>query len=85
MNSTIARYLALPLLSAGIIGGAALGLAGAASAAEVAPSPGPAIVATPQIHAQPAPEAVPGYWWHRHHTSLLDPMTAASFPANPMG
>ena len=34
MNSTrFARYFALPIVSAGIIGGAALGLAGAASAA----------------------------------------------------
>lgn len=84
MNSTIARYLALPLLSAGILG-AALGLAGTAAAAEVAPSPGSSMIATPQVHAQPAPEALPGYWWHRHHTTLLDPMTAADFPADPIG
>lgn len=77
MNTTIARNLALPLLSAGIIG-AALGLAGTAAAAEMNPQPG--IVATPQDHAQPAPEAVAGSQWHRHHNSLLDPNTAASFP-----
>lgn len=81
MNRTVARYLALPLLSAGILGGAALGLAGTAAAAEMKPQPG--IVAAPQDHAQPAPEAVPGSQWHRHHTSLLDPNTAASF-SHPM-
>lgn len=76
MKNTVARYLALPILSAGIIGGA-LGLAGVASAAETAPQPG--IVATPQVHAKPATEASPGYWWHRHHPSLLDPKAAANF------
>ncbi|EHB55235.1 Dyp-type peroxidase family protein [Mycolicibacterium rhodesiae JS60] len=76
MKNTVARYLALPILSAGIIGGA-LGVAGAASAAEAAPQPG--IVATPQVHAKPAAEASPGYWWHRHHPSLLDPRAAANF------
>ncbi|MCB0939539.1 MAG: hypothetical protein KDB72_04780 [Mycobacterium sp.] len=85
MNRTAARYLALPLLSAGIIGGAALGLAGTAAAAEMNPQPTPGMVATPQVHAQPAPEAVPGYYWHRHHTTLLDPMTAADFPSVAMG
>ena len=85
MNSTIARYLALPLLSAGIIGGAALGLAGTANAAEGGAPTGSNAVASPQIHAKPAPEAVPGYRWHRHHTTLLDPNTAANFPANPLG
>lgn len=84
MNSTIARYLALPLLSAGIIE-AALGLAGTASAAESSTQPGSSVIATPQTHAQPAAEALPGYWWHRHHTTLLDPMTAADFPADPIG
>ena len=78
MKRTIARSLVLPLLSAGIIGGAALGLAGTAAAAEMNPQPG--LVATPPDHAKPAPEAVPGAQWHRHHNSLLDPHTAASFP-----
>jgi hypothetical protein len=64
MNSTrFARYFALPIVSAGIIGGAALGLAGTASAAEVDVKP-PAIVATPDVKAHPAPEAVPGGQWH---------------------
>ena len=85
MNRTFARYLALPLLSAGIIGGAALGLAGTANAAEMNPQPSPIMVAAPQVHAQPAPEATAGNYWHRHHTSLLDPMTAADFPSVAMG
>ncbi len=76
MKNTITR-LVLPVLSAGIIGGSAIGLATTASAAEVAPQPG--IVATPQIHAKPAAEASPGYWWHRHHPSLLDPQAAGNF------
>ena len=56
MNRTIARSLVLPLLSAGILGGAAVGLAGTAAAAEMNPQPG--LVAVPQDHAKPAPEAV---------------------------
>jgi hypothetical protein len=58
-----ARYFALPIVSAGIIGGAALGLAGTASAADTDVKP-PAIVATPDVKAHPAPEAVPGGRWH---------------------
>lgn len=80
MNSTTARKLALPLLSAGIIGGAALGLAGTANAAES--HSGPSIVATPQQHAQPATEASPGKLWHRHHGSLHDAKTAADLPGS---
>jgi hypothetical protein len=64
MNSTrFARYFALPIVSAGIIGGAALGLAGTASATDTNVKP-PAIVATPDVKAHPAPEAVPGWHWH---------------------
>jgi hypothetical protein len=77
MKNTFARYLATPILAVGIIGGSAVGLAGVVSAAEAAPHPG--IVATPQVHAKPAGEASPGYWWHRHHPSLLDPKAAANF------
>lgn len=46
----IARIVALPILSAGIIGGAAVGLAGTASAA-VAVNDNGGIVATPDVHA----------------------------------
>ena len=77
MKNTFARCIAAPILAAGIIGGGAIGLAGVASAAETAPNPG--IVATPQTHAKPAGEATPGYWWHLHHPSLLDPNAAANF------
>jgi hypothetical protein len=79
MSTTITRRLALSVVSLGIVGGAALGLSGTANAAEVAPQPG--IVAVPNTTAQPATNASPGYWWHRHHPSLLDPTTAANFIA----
>ena len=86
MNTTIARrigrYVALPVVSAGIIGGAALGLAGMANAATPSNNPEPAgIVAVPQTKAKPAAEAYPGAWWHRHHPSLLDPSIASQFIA----
>ena len=66
MSTTIkrfARYIALPAVSAGIIAGAALGLAGAANAGTYS-APSPSIVATPDVHAHPAPNAVPGRHWH---------------------
>ena len=69
----------MPAVSVGIIGGAALGLAGTASAAVAVPQPQPGIVAVPQTKAQPAMTASPGYWWHRHHPTLLDPTTAVNF------
>ena len=72
---TFARYLAAPVVSAGIIGAAALGLAGVANAAEVAPQPQPGMVATPQIYADPAPQAEPGWRWHHgvYHLPALEP------------
>jgi hypothetical protein len=80
MNSTIthtvARYIALPLVSAGIIGGAALGMAGMANAATLVPTdPQPGIVATPSVKAHPAPDAQPGARWHKgmHHVAVLAP------------
>jgi hypothetical protein len=65
MTSIIAR-IALPIVSAGILGGAALGLAGMASAqtTTVENSTGTAIVATPDTYAKPAPTSKPG--WHNH-------------------
>ena len=75
MNTTpFARYFALPIVSAGIIGGAALGLAGTASAADTDVKP-PAIVATPDVKAHPAPEAMPGGRWHRgvYQVEVLQP------------
>ena len=76
MNTTrFARYLALPIVSAGIIGGAALGLAGAASAATTDDVRPPAIVATPNVKAHPAPDAMPGWRWHHgvYHLQNLQP------------
>ena len=71
MNSNIARnfarYIALPVVSAGVIGGAALGLAGMANAATTVTQNGGSvsIVTSPDTHARPAPNAIPG--WHHHH------------------
>ena len=76
MTNTIARKLALPIVSAGILGGAALGLAGMASAAVTTTQNGPntSIVATPDTYATPAPSALPG-WYHHHgigHAYLIN-------------
>ena len=73
--NTIARYIALPIVSAGILGGASLGLAGMANAAVSVTQNGPnaSIVATPDTYATPAPSAIPG-WYHHHgigHLYLL--------------
>ena len=75
----IGRYVALPVVSAGILCGAALGLAGMANAGTYPshdPSPRPGIVAKPDVKAHPAPRAYPGGWWERHHPNLLDPSIA---------
>ena len=64
--TTIARYFALPILSAGILGGAALGMASMANAATPTQNDvRPGIVAHPNTKAHPAPNATPG--WHNHH------------------
>jgi len=76
MNTTrFARYFALPIVSAGIIGGAALGLAGTANAADNADVRGPDVVATPNVRAHPAPEVLPGAFWHReiYQVDVLQP------------
>ncbi len=73
---TFARYIALPVVSAGIIGGAALGMAGMANAASSVPSdPQSGIVAAPSVSAHPAPDAQPGARWHHgmHHLAVLQP------------
>ena len=75
---SLARYIALPVVSAGIIGGAALGLAGVANAGTYS-QPSPSIVATADTTAHPVTTATPGGWWHRHHPSLLDPSIAGQF------
>ena len=68
MKNSIAR-IALPIVSAGILGGAALGLAGMASAqtTTVENSTGTAIVATPDTYAKPAPSAMSGWRFHHGH------------------
>ena len=76
MNTTrFARYFALPIVSAGILGGAALGLASTASAASNQDVRPPDVVAIPDTHAQPAPEAMPGARWHRgiYQVGVLQP------------
>ncbi len=70
MNANIARsfarYIALPVVSAGVIGGAALGLAGMANAATTVTQNGPnvSIVTSPDTYAKPAPSAIPGWYYH---------------------
>ena len=63
-NNMIARYIALPLVSAGILGGAALGLAGMANAAAPTGPTGPGYSYSPSTKAAPAADAKPG--WHNH-------------------
>ena len=65
MNANIARYIALPIVSAGILGGAALSLAGMASAATTNGPSGPGYSYAPSVKAKPAPTQKPG--WHNHH------------------
>lgn len=59
----IARIIALPVLSAGVIGGAALGLAGAANAATTVPQ-GPGYSYSPAVKAQTGPAVTPGHQGH---------------------
>ena len=78
MTNTIARsfarYIALPVVSAGIIGGAALGLAGMANAGTYSyePTPRPGLVATPNTIARPPVVVMPGHRWHHHHGLVID-------------
>jgi hypothetical protein len=77
MNTTIgrrfARCIALPAVTAGIIGGAALGLAGTATAQTTTTETNgsTAIVSTPDHYANPAPSA-PGWHNHHHHRYLFN-------------
>ena len=77
MNTTIARRIALPVISAGILGGAALGLAGIAGAGTYSyqPTPRPGIVATPNTVARPPVVVLPGHRWH-HHGFVIDAASA---------
>jgi hypothetical protein len=65
MTTNIARTFALSVVSAGIIGGAALGMAGMANAATPTQPTGPGHSYAPVVKAHPAPQAQPG--WHAHH------------------
>jgi hypothetical protein len=72
ITRTFARYLALPAISAGILGGAALGMAGLANAGTYSyePTPRHGIVATPNTIARPPIVVIPGHRWH-HHRSII--------------
>ncbi|MGO4444315.1 hypothetical protein AB4Z42_13260 [Mycobacterium sp. 2YAF39] len=54
-SRTFAKYFALPVIATGILGGAALGLAGMANAGTYSyqPVPRPGLVATPNTIAHP--------------------------------
>jgi hypothetical protein len=52
----IARFIALPIVSAGIIGAGALGMAGMASAATSTAPHGPGYSYSPTVKASPAPQ-----------------------------
>ena len=65
ITRTFARYFALPIVSAGIIGGAALGMAGMANAATPTHPSNPGHSYGPVVKAHPAPQAQPG--WQGHH------------------
>jgi hypothetical protein len=58
-NNTItaraARYIALPIMSAGVIGAAALGMAGMANASTSTAPSGPGYQYSPVVTAHPAP------------------------------
>ncbi len=80
VTSRIGRFVALSVVAGGIIGGAGLGLAGVASAADVRePDVRSGLVATPEVTADPAPEAIPGRWYHRHKVHLYPESNAAQF------
>jgi hypothetical protein len=64
---TLAHYLALPILAAGIAGGALLGTAGAASAAPSISSNDSGNFYAPTIRATPPVLVQPGARWHRQH------------------
>jgi hypothetical protein len=64
MGKNIARTFALSIVSAGLIGGAALAMASMANATPYEPN-GPGYSYATPVQAPPAPESVPG--WHGHH------------------
>ena len=72
MNTTTRRF-ALAIVSAGIFGGAAIGLAGMANAGTYSydPTPRPGIVATPNTIAHPPVFVIPGHRWHHEHGQAI--------------
>jgi hypothetical protein len=74
ITRSFARYIALPAVSAGILGGVALGLAGMANAGTYSyePTPRPGIVATPNTIARPPVVVIPGHRWHHDHGLVID-------------
>jgi ABC-type phosphate transport system permease subunit len=63
MNTTFAKTIAriaLPIVSAGLIGGAALGMAGVANATTSTQPTGPGYSYAPTVKAHPAPSAPTG-------------------------
>jgi hypothetical protein len=66
----IARYIALPVMSAGIIGGAALGMAGMASAATSTAPSGPGYSYAPTVKAPLAAQGHP----HQHGVARVETM-----------
>ena len=74
ITRSFARYIALPAISAGVLGGAALGLAGLANAGTYSyePTPRPGIVATPGTIARPPIVVMPGHRWHRDRVFVID-------------
>ena len=75
ITRTLTRYLALPAISVGILGGAALGLAGMANAGTYPthdPKPKPGIVASPGTIARPPVVVVPGHRWHKERAFVID-------------
>jgi hypothetical protein len=64
MSLNLARTFALSVASAGVIGGAAIGMAGTTGAATIQPTV-PGHFYSPGVKAHPAPQAMPG--WHGHH------------------
>lgn len=72
-SRTFARYIALPVVSVGILGGAALGLAGMANAGTYSyqPEPRPGLVATPNTIAHPPVIVVPRHRGYQGGTGFV--------------
>jgi hypothetical protein len=65
IKNVFARYLVLLTVGGSLLGGAAVGLAGMASAATPTSPTGPGYSYAPSAKAKPAPTQKPG--WYNHH------------------